>query len=183
MREIALHILDIIQNSIAADAELVKLLIDEKIKKNELIIEIEDNGSGMSKKEQKEVVDPFVTSRKTREVGLGLPLLKANAENCSGNLEINSIPGRGTEVRVNFEYDHIDRAPLGDIVSTISTLITVNPDIDFIYRHRVNGDEFVFNTCDIKNELADIKINNPEVIAWIEKQLKDELKTIGGGEY
>ncbi|HKL76382.1 MAG TPA: ATP-binding protein [Halanaerobiales bacterium] len=178
MKEISLHILDIVQNSIAAKAEQVEIIVAEKIKKNLLKIEIKDDGTGMDKKEQKEVLDPFVTSRTTREVGLGLPFLKRAAENCNGELILDSQKGEGTSLKVIFEYDHIDRAPLGDIIGTIVSLIITNPQLDFIYKHIYNNKEFELNTTEIKKEIGDIKINHPEIVNWINNYIEDNLNEL-----
>lgn len=179
MKEISLHILDIVQNSIAAEADLVKIMVEDDLKNDTLTLKIKDNGRGMDKKQQESVLDPFVTSRKTREVGLGLPFLKKAAQNCEGELKLDSTPGQGTEVMARFKHSHIDRAPLGNMTGTITTLITTNPNVDFIYYHilKTNNDlnKFEFNTKDIRKELEDIAINNPQVVEWIESYLKDNL--------
>lgn len=178
MRELSLHILDIAQNSIAADADLVRITIEENIDQDLLIITIADNGRGMDKKQQEKVVDPFVTSRETREVGLGIPFLKKAAQNCEGELKIDSTPGKGTEITANFEYSHIDRAPLGNISGTITTLITTNPTINFIYCHYIDNNKFEVRTKDIKNELENVAINNPQVVEWIEGYIKENLEEL-----
>ncbi|MFW6269436.1 MAG: ATP-binding protein, partial [Bacillota bacterium] len=163
MRELSLHVLDIIQNSIAAGSDLIELKIKENIDENKLIIEIKDNGRGIKKEDKNKVTDPFVTSRNTREVGLGLSLLKAAAERCQGRLDIESEEERGTEIRAIFDYNHIDRAPLGDIAGTITSLLASNPNLNIIYRHSVNQNRFELNTKEIKKEIKDIKINNIKV--------------------
>jgi hypothetical protein len=182
MRELSLHILDIIQNSIKAASNQVKLIINEDKNNNKLFIKIKDNGKGMDESEIGKVVDPFITSRTTRDVGLGLPLFKAAVKRCDGDFELKSNPGSGTNVKAEFKYDHIDRAPLGDIIRTLSSIITSNPDLDLIYKHIVNQKQFIFKTNTIKKELEDVKINHPKVIKWIENYLEKELQNIGGGE-
>jgi len=178
MKEISLHILDIVQNSIAAEAEKVEIIIAEKVDQNLFKIKINDDGKGMDKDQQKEVLDPFVTSRKTRDVGLGLPFFKKAAENCNGKLDINSKKGKGTNLEVEFQYDHIDRAPLGDIVGTIVSLIITNPQLDFIYKHIYNDKEFEFNTEELKKEIEGIEINHPEIINWINNYLEENLQEL-----
>ena len=175
MKELSLHILDIVQNSIAAEASKIEIIIKEDIQDNLLKIIINDNGCGMGESEKEKVLDPFVTSRSTREVGLGLPFLKKAAEICNGSLSIKSKKGKGTKIEVEFEHDHIDRAPIGDIVGTISTLITVNPELDFLYKHIYNEKEFQLDTEEIKKEIEDVKINHPEIINWIEDYLNENL--------
>lgn len=182
MRELSLHILDIVQNSIAAGATVIEIDIKEEITNDLFRVDIIDNGSGIAESDLKGITDPFVTSRKTREVGLGLPLFKEAARQCEGNLEIKSVVGEGTEVKVYFKHSHIDRAPLGDIGGTIITLISVNPDIDFVYRHSFQDKEFVFNTTEVKEELDGLSINNPKVLRWLEGYLEEGLEDLYGGD-
>lgn len=182
MRELSLHILDILQNSIAAEARLIKLIINEDLKNNLLVIEIIDDGKGMDKNKKESVTDPFVTSRTTREVGLGLSLLKEAAGRCQGGMEVYSVPGKGTKIKTEFKYDHIDRAPLGDIVGTITSFLAMNPDLEFVYRHIVEDREFMFSTAEVKGKLEEININHPRILNWIEDYLNDNLKEIHGGE-
>ncbi len=175
MRELSLHILDIVQNSIAAGAEVITVVIKEEEENNQLVIKIADDGCGMTAEEQTKVIDPFVTSRQTREVGLGLPLLKEAAEQCAGSFQLSSQPGAGTTVVAEFEHDHIDRAPLGDMVGTIITVLNSNPKLELVYRHQVGKQEFVFDTRKIKEELADVPINNPQILNWLRDYLTERL--------
>ncbi|MFP4015994.1 MAG: ATP-binding protein [Halanaerobiales bacterium] len=182
MRELSLHILDIVQNSIAADATLIEIFIEEDIKRNNFEIKIIDNGKGIPPEILKKITDPFVTSRTTRPVGMGLPLFKEAAERCNGGMKIDSTPGEGTEIKVVFEHDHIDRAPLGDIKGTLISLIALNPEIDFIYRHFYNTKEFIFDTAKIKDELEDLAINQKEVLNWIGEFIEEGLEELYGGD-
>lgn len=182
MRELSLHILDIIQNSIRAEASLVQLVIDEDKIDDRLTIKIIDNGSGMDEGMQKKVLNPFVTSRTTRKVGLGLSLFQNAAQRCEGDLELDSTLGEGTELKVTFEHSHLDRAPLGDMVGTVITILSGHPDLDFIYTHIVNGQEFVFDTREIKKELDDVKINHPDILGWVEGYLTEGSEQLHGGE-
>jgi hypothetical protein len=178
MRELSLHILDIIQNSIAAEADLIKLVIIESQVADQLTIKISDNGVGMDQESQEQVLDPFVTSRTTREVGLGLPLFKEAAEQCNGNFNLDSVAGRGTELEANFQFSHIDRAPLGNIIGTIITFVVSNPDIDLLYEHQTDGGQFIFDTREIKDRIGDVKINNSDIVAWIEDYLTEGLEQL-----
>jgi anti-sigma regulatory factor (Ser/Thr protein kinase) len=175
MKDLALHILDILQNSVAAGATLVKLQIDEVPAKNEYHVKFTDNGKGMDAKIMKSVTDPFFTTRTTRKVGLGLPLLKQNAERTGGSLKIQSKPGNGTEVDVIFVYSHIDRLPTGDIEGTMALTVSSFPAIDFIYTHTTPNGTFVFDTFEIKESLADLPISNPQVIAFMKNLIHDNL--------
>jgi len=182
MRELALHLLDIAQNSIAAGASLIEIKVREDISTDLLVLEINDNGQGMDEELARVITDPFVTSRKTREVGLGLPLLKQACENCAGELKIISSPGKGTRVKASFQHSHIDRAPLGDLPGTIVALIATNPQLDFDYHHWKDGQEFSFRTEDIKKELDGLAINHPQVLKWLEEYIRQGLREISGGE-
>mgnify|MGYP006287330699 CR=1 FL=1 len=183
MRELSLHILDIIENSRRAEADLINLDIEENINNNLLKIIIKDNGNGIEEEKLKNITDPFITSRTTREVGLGLSLLKSATENCAGEFTINSEIGQGTEVYAEFQYDHIDRAPLGDITTTISNFIAANGEkVDIVYQHKYKEKKFRFDSREIKNELEDISIQNREVTNWIREYIDENLAEIRGGE-
>ncbi len=183
MRELSLHILDIIENSRRAEADLIKITIKEKIEENLLKIMIEDNGSGIAQNKLKEIADPFITSRTTRDVGLGLSLFKAAAESCAGDFKIDSEINKGTEVEAEFQYDHIDRAPLGDMTTTISNFIAANGDkVDIVYRHQYQEKSFKFDSREIKAELDDLSIQSRQVTAWIREYIEENLAEIRGGE-
>lgn len=182
MRELSLHILDIVQNSIAAEATVIEVFINEDLKRDLLIIRIKDNGSGIEKEKLNKITDPYVTSRTTRKVGLGLSLFKEAARRCEGELEIESTPSQGTEVSVFLKYSHIDRAPLGDLPGTLISLIALNPEIDFKYRHLFQEKEFIVDTTEVKEELEGIEINQREVLNWIKEFFEEGLEELYGGD-
>jgi anti-sigma regulatory factor (Ser/Thr protein kinase) len=173
LRELALHILDIAENSLNAGATLVTIEVIEDTHADKLTIRVADNGHGMAAELAARVLDPFVTSRKTRRVGLGLPFLKQAAELCNGRLTIDSAQGKGTTVTASFQHSHIDRMPLGDLPGTILTLVVGYPHADFVYRHSVNDQTFEFDTRPIKAELGEVALSEPEVIAFLKKQISD----------
>lgn len=177
MREIALNILDIAENSVKAKASLIEITVTAA--DNILTVTITDNGKGMSKDFLEKVTDPFATTRTTRKVGMGIPLFKDAAEMTGGSFEIESEPGRGTRVTARFVIDSIDRAPLGDISDTAVTLL--GPDIDFVWVYTVNGRSFTFDTREIKAELGDIPIDSPEIISFLRNLLKENIDSINGG--
>ncbi len=181
MRDISLHILDIVQNSIAAQGTTIYIEIDEDAEKDLLTFTISDNGVGMDGQMVDHIFNPFCTTRTTRKVGLGLPLLKASAEGSDGYVHIESKQGEGTQIKAAFKISHIDRPPLGKIDETIVTLIACNPDIDFIYTHITNRGKFFFDTRDIKNKIAGISIAQPEILKFIGEYIESGLKKIGGG--
>jgi len=182
MRELSLHILDIIQNSITASARDIELTIIEDVKSDLFLIKVFDNGRGIRGDRLRQVTDPFVTSRTTRRVGLGLSLFQEAARRCGGNLEIESTTGQGTRVTAYFKYTHIDRAPLGDIQGTLISLMALNPEIHYRYHHIYNENEFILDTEDIKKILGDIDINQIEVLSWIREFLDEGLENLYGGD-
>lgn len=176
MRELALHILDIAENSISANAEVIKIIIEEDLQSDFLRIVIEDDGKGMNKETLARVTDPFVTSRTTRKVGLGIPFFKAAAEACEGSFSIQSSPGEGTSVDVLFKHSHIDRMPLGDIVSTLQTLIIGTPDIHWIFEYRYNRCSFVFDDRPIKETLDGVPLSEPAVMKFLREMLESGIE-------
>ncbi|MDY0094581.1 MAG: ATP-binding protein [Candidatus Vecturithrix sp.] len=178
MKELSLHILDIVQNSTRAQATEVTIEITEDFRQNLLKIVIKDNGSGIKKEVLSTVTNPFSTSRTTRRVGLGLSLLKAAAEQCRGGMVIESEEGKGTTVTVTFEHAHIDRVPLGDIVSTLIGIMIGNPGIDVYYRHCVNDKLFAINTKVIKEELGDVPISDAAVMNFLSDYLQSNIDAL-----
>ena len=181
MKELSLHILDIVQNSIAAKADSITVKIVEDLTTDKLIIEIIDDGCGMDKELVERIKDPFTTGRKTRRVGLGVPLLYEACTRCDGNLEIQSERGKGTKVIAWFKHSHIDRAPLGSMIGTILAIVMGNPEIDFVYIHNRGGKEFCFDTREIKQALGDVPINEPQVLSWIKEFLEEGFNSLSGG--
>lgn len=181
MRELSLHILDLVQNSISAKANFIEIIIKEDLKKDLFEICIRDNGEGMTQEFIEAIYDPFTTTRTSRKVGLGIPLFKAAAQLCNGDLKISSRLGQGTEVKAWFVHSSIDRAPLGNISETIYSLVVCNPDIDFLYRHTVNQAYFQFDTREIKQILGNVSIQNREVISWIKEYLDEGISNLYGG--
>ena len=179
MKELSLNILDVAENSVKAGAKLTKIKIDETDK--ELLLEIIDNGCGMSEETARMVTDPFYTTRTTRSVGLGVPLLKLAAEQTGGELWVASKPEEqypdihGTQVKARFFKNHLDFTPLGDIVSTVTTLIQGHPDTDFMFSHSVSSKIVAtLDTREIRRILGDVSLGEYEVIKWIEGYLKEQ---------
>ncbi len=179
MKELSLNILDIAQNSLSAGAKNVSIEITETTD-NKFILTITDDGCGMTEEMVKSVTDPFCTSRKTRKVGLGIPLLKLAAEQTGGNIEISSRTEKeypdshGTSVNAIFCSDSIDFTPLGDIISTIIVLIQGHPDVDFIYTHTKPGKEVMLSTPEMREILGeDISLSDFSVLEWIRNYLEE----------
>lgn len=181
MTELSLHVLDLAENSVNAGASVISILIDTNLPADRLTILIEDNGHGMTKEEQRRVTDPFFTSRTTRRIGLGIPLLKYAAERTGGSFWIHSRKGSGTTVCSEFVLSHIDRMPLGDINATIQTLIFCHPTIHFHYRYRYNQSEFSLDTRSIQALLGNISLQEPEIIAFLKEYLTENKQEIDHG--
>ena len=174
MRELADNILDIAQNSISARASLVEIDIT-------VSLAFIDDGCGMSQEMVSAVSDPFTTTRKTRKVGLGLPLLKMTAQATGGDFSIASELGKGTTVRVSFGLSHIDRPPMGDVPGALFTLVLMNPETDFRFVYDYDGKVFVFDTREIRETVAPIPLDHPEISAWIKDCLVQEINELHGG--
>lgn len=156
MEDISLHILDIVENSLTAKAKRIEIRINEEIEKDLLELEIIDDGKGMDEEEVKKALDPFYTTRTTRRVGLGLPLLAQAAQEAGGKVEIDSTKGKGTRIKATFIYSHIDRKPLGDIYQTLKVLILSNPEVDFLFIHKKGEEVYHLDTRKIKDDQAGI---------------------------
>jgi anti-sigma regulatory factor (Ser/Thr protein kinase) len=150
MEDLALHILDIVENSIAASAKRIELLVVEDKESDVLLIEIKDDGKGMDKETREKALDPFFTTRTTRRVGLGIPLLAQAARESDGRIEIESQPGEGTTITAFFRHSHPDRKPLGDLLETIRTIVAGRPETDFKYEHRLDDSIYRIDTRDMK---------------------------------
>ncbi|MFB0973471.1 MAG: ATP-binding protein [Bacteroidales bacterium] len=174
MNDLAMHILDIVQNSISANATWVEIAILINLMRDILTIRISDNGKGMPPEMVKRVTDPFVTSRTTRKVGLGLPLLKDSAEQSGGKLGIESTVGKGTVVEATFGLSNIDRPPLGNIANAYVMLVTMNPDINLALKYAVDENEYDICTNDLKEALGDDGIT-PDMFKPIEGLVQNSI--------
>ena len=182
MREISLNILDVVQNSIRAMSTLIEITIEENPESDLFAFAIKDNGTGMDEEMVKKVSDPFVTTRTSRKVGLGISLLKSAAQQTGGDIEISSEKNFGTTLRADFSYSHIDRQPLGDISAVIVSLISTNPDIDFVYTHRFMSEEFILDTRELHSILGEeVKLSEISVASWIGEFINSNLTEIYGG--
>ena len=172
MRELSLHILDLVQNSIEAGASKIALQIVEDIQvMDTFLIRITDNGRGMDEATCKSVIDPFVTTRTTHRVGLGLPLIHMSTQRCNGHLTITSTLGCGTVVEALYQHSHWDRPPLGNIGETIKSIMIANPELYFTYCHTVDQAVFSLATQEITGILGDLPLTHPDVLIWLHNYL------------
>jgi hypothetical protein len=175
MRELSLHILDVVENGITAGAGCIAIAVEESLAADRLTIRVADDGRGMPAEKALRLEDPFVTSRTTRRVGLGLSLLAAAARRCEGELTVATAPGRGTEITATFRRSHIDRAPLGDMAATLEVLIVGNPQVDFVYSHRVDDRDFTLDTRELRRELAGVDLGEPAVARELTESIRRAL--------
>ena len=182
MKELSLNILDIAMNSVKAKAKniLIKLVEADET----LTLVIQDNGCGMSEETVQNVINPFYTTRTTRNVGLGVPLLKLAAEQTGGGIEIQSVSendnpdSHGTTITAEFFKNHLDFTPLGDVISTVTTLIQGNPEIEWRFVHEINGQSVELDTRELREILGEVPLDNYEVIKWIEGYLKESYESV-----
>ena len=176
MKDLSLHIMDILQNSTRAGATKIELNIVENIIEDTYTLEFIDNGCGMDEETVNKVTDPFFTTRTVRKVGLGLPLIKQNAERTGGSFRIESQVGKGTTVHVVFSHKNIDRPTLGDIAGTIVLTASAFVDIHFVYKHQKDGKEYIFDTEEINEALDGISMQEPEIIQYLREMINENLK-------
>jgi hypothetical protein len=177
--ELALHILDIVENATRAGASLVRIVVREDRGQDRFLMRITDNGRGMTPEEREKALDPFYTTKKVRRVGLGLPMLSDAAARTGGWMILRSRPRTGTMVEAVFGLTHLDRQPLGDIVSTLLTILVGNTATDFVYRHEVDGREYLLDTREFKRTLEDVPLSHPDVTAFLREHITEGLADIG----
>jgi hypothetical protein len=178
VRELALHLLDIAENSVAAQAQNITISVFVDTAADRLSMSVQDDGCGMDEELVAKVTDPFVTSRTTRKVGLGLPFLKMAAEACAGSLKIHSKPGKGTIIDVNFRLSHIDRMPLGDLAGTFLSLLIAVPQVNWVFEYRVDYQTFFFESAPIVNELDGIPLTEPSVLGYLRDALEKGVSEV-----
>lgn len=181
MRDLSLNLLDIVMNSLTAKANSIKIIADETPAKHTFFLSVTDNGTGMTQEQAEKAADPFYTTRKKRSVGLGLSLLKEQAEKTGGTFRISSAQGKGTDIACLFNTDSIDMTPVGKMYETVATLAVANPDADFTYIRKYGDNEFVFDTKEIKRILNGVSINDNAAAAWIREYLQEQEFILYGG--
>jgi hypothetical protein len=178
VRELSLHILDIAENSIAAGAKNITIDIDEDSNADLLKLKVDDDGRGMCEDMARQVVDPFITTRTTRKVGLGIPLLKEAAESCNGALNLTSEIGKGTTLSVTFQRSHIDRMPLGDIATTFLNLLVSNPEIHWTFTYKFNNNVYRFDDVEVKEAIGDVPLSEPEILGVLREMIKTGIEEV-----
>ena len=183
MREIALHLLDIAENSVAADSQNISLHVREDLSQDRLSVSVIDDGNGMDAATAQRVQDPFYTTRTTRNVGLGIPLLKLAAEMAEGSFSLQSEPDRGAWVEAEFRHSHIDRLPLGDLSTTFLTLLISHPQINWTFLYRVSDQagqsrDFLLESAELKSQLGDISLTEPQVLTFLRNLFEEGITAV-----
>lgn len=181
VRDLSLNLLDIVTNSLTAKADSIKIIADEAPARHTFFLSVTDNGVGMTPEQVKNAADPFYTTRKKRCVGLGLSLLKEQAEITGGTFKITSMPNKGTNVSCLFKTDSIDMTPIGKMCDTVAMLTVANPNVDFKYIRKYGEKEFTFDTKEIKRVLNGVGINNNAVAVWVKEYLHEQEFILYGG--
>ena len=179
MKNLALHILDIAQNSLRAGAKTIRISIIESGEMNTYDMVIEDDGAGIPEALLPKVTDPFITTRTTRKVGLGLPLLMQSTRQTGGSLEILSEEGKGCLVKACFISNHIDRPPLGDIAGVIRILTCANPGVQIRYTHRTDAAAYTFDSRELRDEWSEGELMNLSVQKYLKEMIAENLLQIG----
>jgi hypothetical protein len=181
LRELSLHLLDIAENSISAKAKNITIEVIEDLRTDLLKLSVQDDGCGMSPEMAASVIDPFVTTRTTRKVGLGIPLLKEAAEACNGSLQLESKIDVGTRIDVQFQRSHIDRMPLGDIITTILHLEVANPAVHWVFKYGFNDQEYIFDDEPVKAELEGVSLSEPSILSCLREMLQSGVDEARAG--
>ncbi|MBQ3762807.1 MAG: sensor histidine kinase [Clostridia bacterium] len=183
MNELSLYILDLVQNSVTAGAKHIVITVHFDTAADTLEITISDDGCGMSRELLERVTSPFTTTRKTRKVGLGIPMIMQLTEMCEGKFDIQSRPGEGTKLTLGFQASHVDLPPMGSLSETMLSLVNGTPEgIEFTLDYRVDGRGFDFSTEEVRQMLEGVPLNTPEVLSWIRDYIQQNIdETQGGG--
>lgn len=154
----------------------VSLIKDDE--SDQLLLKIADNGCGMDQAMVDQLTNPFYTTRKTRKVGLGIPLLVQNCEMSGGSVSIKSEPGKGTDVIATFGLSHIDRPPEGEIDDVFVNIATGYPDADFVLTYQSPRGDFEMDTREIKQLFQGLPINDLDVVSGLKEIAKENIKAL-----
>lgn len=177
MQDLAMQILEIIMNSIHADSTLIEISIVDSVNEDRISFEMRDNGKGMSKEVVERVCNPFMTSRTTRKIGLGVSFLKGLTEQCNGNFYINSEVGKGTTVYASVQKSHWDVPPFGNLGEMMMISIQSNEKIDYLFTYKSDFDTFIFDTKEVRKQIEGVSILEPDILIWIKEYINQGIQT------
>ncbi len=175
VEDLCFHLLDLVQNSVAAGARTIRLDIRESGARDSLRLDVSDDGRGMDRQTLLRVQDPFFTSKSFKKVGLGIPLLKATTQACRGDFRIVSRPGRGTRVRARLQKSHLDCPPMGDLEATLLSLLVSLEGVDLRFSYRSDHGEFSLAGDDIRAQAGGLHLSHPEVYRFLKDYIREGL--------
>ena len=178
MREIALHILDIAENSTRAGAGLVEIEVIESEQDDKLSVSVKDDGKGFD--EDAKLDDPYFTSKDSKKFGLGIPFFRQAAEACEGSFKVESTAGQGATLTATFRLGHIDLMPMGDLGATLAALVGGSPETDFVLRYVADGHEYVLDTRQLREEIDGLPLNLPQVLQYIKDNVNEGARRSNG---
>jgi len=129
LRELSLHVLDLVENSVRAGAGVVAVTVEEQPERDLLAISVEDDGPGLAVGPE-QALDPFYTTKEGKRTGLGLSLFRQQVEMAGGAVELGRSALGGLAVRARLGLGHVDRYPLGDLAGTLAGTVAANPGIE-----------------------------------------------------
>jgi Histidine kinase-, DNA gyrase B-, and HSP90-like ATPase len=175
VEDLCFHLVDLVQNSVAAGARTIAVSVREEAAGDSLTLEVTDDGQGMDRQTLLKVQDPFFTSKSFKKVGLGIPLLKATTESCRGHFRIASRPGQGTRVRAQLQKSHVDCPPLGDLGETLLSLLVSLDKVNLRCSYRSERGEFSLASADIRLQVGDLHFSHPEVYQFLKSYIREGL--------
>lgn len=175
MKEIALNILDICNNSLAAGASVTELIIDEVTRKEYITITIRDNGKGMTPVTLSRVTDPFFTTGTTKKTGMGIPLIREHALITGGDFYIDSEEGKGTVLKAGFKKESIDRQPMGDLPGVIAMVATASEKMDLVMEYISPKGRWKLDTKQIKQELGIERLDDVTIKKSIREMINNNI--------
>lgn len=175
VEDLCFHLLDLVQNSVAAGARTIRVDIRESSERDSLLLEVADDGRGMDRQTLLRVQDPFFTSKSFKKVGLGIPLLKATTQACNGDFRIVSRPGEGTRVRARLQKSHLDCPPMGDLETTLLSLLASLDGVDLRFSYRKGREEFSLASDEIRAQAGGLHLSHPEVYRFLRSYIHEGL--------
>ncbi|MDD2328655.1 MAG: ATP-binding protein [bacterium] len=176
MVTLGMHMIDIVQNAIRAQAGQITITLEEQGDESFLLFRVEDDGTGMSPEELERMTDPFFTTRITRRVGLGIPFLKMTCEQTGGSLRVASTEGEGTTVEALYRTDNPDCLPLGDLEGSLLLLVMANPAIRFRFVYQVGKEAFLFDTDALREQGIDLQ--HPQMLTPVKRYIRENLEVL-----
>ncbi len=175
VEDLCFHLVDLVQNSVAAGARVIRVQIRESRASDTLELEVADDGRGMDDRTLLQAQDPFFTSKGYKKVGLGIPLLKATTEACRGDFAIASRPGRGTRIRASMQRSHLDCPPLGDLEGTLLSLLVSLDAVDLRFSFQGGRGSFAVASAEARAHAGDLPLSHPDVYRFLKEFIRSGL--------